>query len=376
MANHRRMRWGVLLLLTAGLAGCGRNDVQVYRIAKEEPQGPETQQNAGMMMPPGHPDTSGGGPSLQWKLPPGWEEAPAGQMRLASFRVKGKDDKVADVGVFPLGGMAGTELDNVNRWRGLVNLQPISEAELPKLAEPVQIAGEQAKIFDLSGETPASGEKTRILVAMMRRNGTSWFFKMTGDDALVAEEKPAFMDFLKSLSFSTATQPALPPSHPPIDSAAMTLPGVSSASSEAKPKWQVPVEWHEIPSGPFLVAKFQVPGSQAQETDVNVSMSAGDGGGLVPNVNRWRRQLGLEGLAGSEVNKLVSNLDVDGGKAMQVEMTGTNAKTGQKARLVAVIVPKSGQTWFYKLMGNEQTVEREKPAFTKFVQTAKYSNAL
>jgi hypothetical protein len=39
---------------------------------------------------------------------------------------------------------------------------------------------------------------------------------------------------------------------------------------------------------------------------------------------------------------------------------------------VAVIVPQGGQTWFYKLMGSGQVVEREKDSFTKFVQAATY----
>jgi hypothetical protein len=53
-------------------------------------------------------------------------------------------------------------------------------------------------------------------------------------------------------------------------------------------------------------------------------------------------------------------------------MSGTDTKTGQKTRLVGVVVPQPGQTWFYKLMGNSQIVEQQKDAFTQFVQTAKY----
>jgi hypothetical protein len=40
--------------------------------------------------------------------------------------------------------------------------------------------------------------------------------------------------------------------------------------------------------------------------------------------------------------------------------------------VVAAIIPQGGRTWFYKLMGNAQVVEKQKDAFTKFVQTAKY----
>jgi len=36
------------------------------------------------------------------------------------------------------------------------------------------------------------------------------------------------------------------------------------------------------------------------------------------------------------------------------------------------MVPRADQTWFYKLMGDLQIVEREKQPFTKFVRTVQY----
>ncbi len=174
-------------------------------------------------MPPGHPDTSGAaGPALEYQRPTDWQEAPPGQMRAASFRVAGKDGKQADVSVIPLPGMAGSDLDNVNRWRGQVGLPGVSEAELAKLAQPVEIAGQPATLYEQAGINPGSGEKTRILAAITRRDGAAWFFKMTGDDDLVAQQKPAFIEFLKSVTFpAAAAQAQLPPSHPPIDAGSM-----------------------------------------------------------------------------------------------------------------------------------------------------------
>ena len=96
-------------------------------MAKDQAQ-PQAQPAA---LPPGHPDTSGSaGPRLEYKRPGGWQEAPPGEMRAASFRVAGKDGKQADVSVVPLPGLAGSDLDNVNRWRGQVGLPGVSEAEL------------------------------------------------------------------------------------------------------------------------------------------------------------------------------------------------------------------------------------------------------
>jgi hypothetical protein len=368
-------RWAPVLLGIL-VSGCGRNDVQVYQVAKEQPQQVAGQPTG---MPPGHPPTSAAAPpALQWKLPAGWQESPPGEMRVASFKVQGKNGKQADVSVVPLPGLVGRDLENVNRWRESVGMPPVAEEELSKLAQPVQVAGQPGQLFEQAGSSPGSGDKTRILAAISRRDGVPWFFKMTGDDALVAEQKPAFVEFLKTLTFEPAGASAqLPPSHPPIGGGMMPPgqpPAPAGASTQSKPVWQVPTGWQETAAGQFLVAKFLVKGAGDDQAAINVSASAGDGGGLVENVNRWRAQLGLERLAEGAVNKLVTPLDVGAGKAALVEMAGADPQSGQKTRLVGAVVAQGSQTWFYKLMGSEPLVQREKDAFSRFVQTAKYPN--
>ncbi len=314
-------------------------------------------------------------------------------MRAASFRVVGKDGKQADVSVVPLPGLAGSDLDNVNRWRGQVGLPGVSEAELAKLAEPVEVAGQPASLYDQAGSNAGSGDKTRILAAITRREGVAWFFKMTGDDAVVAEQKTAFIEFLKSVSFPTGTaqsqlppshppidggntmgQGQLPPSHPPIDGGNMMAQAGAggSSSGQAKPNWEAPSGWKEVPGGQFLVAKFLLTGAANAQASVNVSMSPGDGGGMLANVNRWRNQLGLGSMTEADLAKEVQPLDLPGGKASVADIAGQDAKSGQKSRVLAVVIPRSGETWFYKLMGNAEVVQQEKDAFLKFVQSAKY----
>ena len=143
-------------------------------------------------------------------------------------------------------------------------------------------------------------------------------------------------------------------------------------SSEGKPNWQVPAGWQEVSGGQFLVAKFNITGAEGATAVVNVSSSPGEGGGLAGNINRWRGQLGLGQLSDDDVNQLVTTIDVQGGKASLVDLSGTDARTGQPTRLVGVIVPQSSQTWFYKLMGDAKVVESQKAAFTQFVQGVKY----
>jgi hypothetical protein len=371
-------------------AGCHRDEVKVYRVAKDQDQAqPQTApalptDSPNPALPPGHPDISSAPgaslpaasesarPQLTWKTPGGWTEVPAGEMRVASFKIQGQNGKQADVSVVPLPGLPGTDDANVNRWRGQVGLPPVSPEELKKSGENVEAAGQPAKLYDIAGQNPGNGEAARILGVIQHRDDAVWFFKMTGDSDLVEQQKPAFVAFLKSVSFTAAAAPTgLPASHPPVGDMGTLMAPTATISSKGKPNWQVPAGWQEVSGGQFLVAKFTIAGDSGAVA-VNVSSSPGEGGGLVGNVNRWRGQLGLAPLSEGEVNKSATAIDVQGGKASLVDLSGTDARTGQPTRLVGVMVPQSGQTWFYKLMGNAKVVESQKDAFTQFVQSAKY----
>jgi hypothetical protein len=380
---NKRARLLPVLMLLLLVAGCHRDEVKTYRVAKDQEQSPP--QSAPAMptdspnptLPPGHPDISSASarPQLTWQTPEGWTEVPPGEMRVASFKIQGHNGKQADVSVIPLPGLAGSDEANVNRWRGQVGLPPVSPDALKNSAENVEAGGQPAQLYDIAGQNPANGEPQRILGVIQRRDDMAWFFKMTGDTDLAEQQKPAFVAFLKAVKFTTVpAQAELPSSHPPIGDMGLGAPATAAGpiSSEGKPNWQVPAGWQEVSGGQFLVAKFNITGAEGATAVVNVSSSPGEGGGLAGNINRWRGQLGLGQLSDDDVNQLVTTIDVQGGKASLVDLSGTDARTGQPTRLVGVIVPQSSQTWFYKLMGDAKVAESQKDAFTKFVQTVKY----
>jgi hypothetical protein len=130
-----------------------------------------------------------------------------------------------------------------------------------------------------------------------------------------------------------------------------------------------------MPPSQFLLAEFSVSGADGAKAEVNVAEMGGEGGGLLANVNRWRGQIGLGAVGESDLPHLARTLDVPGGKATLVDFTGVDAKTQTPIRLVGAIVAQNGQTWFYKLMGDQQIVAQQKDAFTKFIQSANYANA-
>jgi len=354
------LRWlacAALLPLASMLTGCGRDDIQVYRIAKDSAQ-----------------------PAQTAALPAGWETAPSGEMRVASFKVKGAAGKMAEVSVIPLAAAPAHDLDNVNRWRGQVSMPPLTEADLAKTAQPVQVAGETGQLYEQAGPNSGSGDQERILVAILHHDDRDWFFKISGDDEVVRSQKDAFLSYLRSFSLPSGnsesgsfTRADAPFAHPPINNAASKVPSTPAPGSDgSKPDWTVPANWKETAPGEFLVAKFLIAGAGQAQAAVNVGASSGNGGGLLMNVNRWRGQLGLSPASQAELGKLATAIDMPTGKANLVELAGTDAKTGQEARMIAVMVPQPAQTWSYKLMGTPALVEANKDAFLKFVQGVKY----
>jgi hypothetical protein len=171
---------------------------------------------------------------------------------------------------------------------------------------------------------------------------------------------------LKSISWEAA--PAMAAANP---HASMTM-GAPAATAPSTSTAGLPAGWSEIPNPPMLTAKYVIQSGGAQ-ADVNVSMLNGTGGGVMANVTRWRvQQLGLPPFSEEEFSKQAQTVDVAGQQGTLVDMTGTDSKTGKKARLVGIILPQANDTWFYKLMGDPQIVEQQKDTFIKFVQTAKF----
>jgi hypothetical protein len=291
-------------------------------------------------------------------------------MRVARFAIRGKDGQVAEVGIMPLVGVSASKADILNLWRGEIRLEPISADALAGLAQKVEVGPWPAELFDMVSTNALIDDKfrTRVLVAMLQQDQTLWLFKIAGADDLVREQRPAFLQFLKSIAFYEDTEATARPPR-------LASTNDREAPSAGKPQWEVPPGWQEQPPGQMVLAKFALPGSDGAKAEVTVSSFPGDAGGPLANVNRWRGQVSLEPVDASQLDRLLTQLEVAGRKAMLFDMTGLDRKTGQRARLIGVIVPSEGQTWFYKLMGHEQVAERQKEAFIKFVQSAKHPNA-
>ncbi len=342
--------WSVTWLL---LSGCGQDPIRVYRAPKEIV-----------------------GRALNWKLPEGWKEETPGQMRVASFSIQGEGDKSAEVSIIPMPRITGRDTEFVNLWREQLRLKPIAKEELGGFTTAVEIGGEQGQMFDLIGEEKTANEPEvmRILAATVTLPSATWFVKMTGASELVGARKSQFVEFLRSLELPAkppeGTLASGPQKRPPASGGARDAesaqPSQGSADQEL-PHWEVPATWKQKQPGSMLLASFSIP-NEEPGTQVTVSALMGDGGGLLLNVNRWRRlNLGLPEISAGELSKVVADLELPSGKATLVDMAH-DAK-----RLLAVVQKVGARTWFYKLLSTEKIVAAEQESFMNFVKSVRYA---
>lgn len=191
------------------LAGCKDREIVTYRAPKDPPPvmpggaAGNSAPNANPAGPVSGDQTMANtavptatGADLTWTAPAHWTAKPASAMRRGSFSIKG-DGGDADLSITAFPGSTGGLLANVNRWRGQLGLAPLADADVAANTTSIDAGELHLTVVDFTGN--ASGKPTRILGAIVPHGTDTWFFKLMGPDQLVANEKPAFLEFLKTI---------------------------------------------------------------------------------------------------------------------------------------------------------------------------------
>lgn len=347
--------WFSILL---GLTACRDSQVAAYRIPKEQDNPPPAAAPAGMTGPAVAVSV---GSELEWTVPADWKAKPGSAMRKGSYAIGEGETPGAELAITAFPGNVGGDLANVNRWRGQLALPPLGEAELGAALTPLSVNGLTMQVIDLTGGS--ADHPLRMLGAIVPHAGATWFFKLTGPDAVVAKARPAYLEFLKTVKASVA--PAAPGPNPAAAApppAEMAGPPVIRAEGPGL-KWTVPARWQPKPAGSMRKATFEIAGANGATAELAVTAFPGDVGGELANVNRWRGQLSLPPIAAGELTGAVQRLTVHGLPVAIVDVTGG------AQQLLGAMVPYGGSTWFFKLTGPADLVAAEKPAFLAFVQS-------
>jgi len=178
-------------------------------------------------LPPGHPpiDASGtpppglppvpegagtGDAALAWTVPAGWiSEKPASSMRRAQYKVPGKAGDGECV-VFYFGpGQGGDPMANAVRWAEQFTLPDGSPAGSAMKTSDLEVGGLKVFVVEVAGTykggmtmtaAPATTKPGyRLLGAVAPGPDANWYFKFTGPDATVNEQRDAFTSMVTSL---------------------------------------------------------------------------------------------------------------------------------------------------------------------------------
>lgn len=196
------------LALSLFAVGCRKGSVESYRVPKEKDPEMPLASSAGSggagtdaapaggtaMAATAVPTAEGAG--LAWTAPAAWKPKQASAMRKGSYLVPGTGGADGDLSVTAFPGDVGGELANVNRWRGQVQLPPIAESDLASNVQRIEANGLNFTIVDFVG---AGANASRILGAIVPYQGATWFFKLTGPDAVVEKAKSDFLAFLQTV---------------------------------------------------------------------------------------------------------------------------------------------------------------------------------
>lgn len=206
-----RCRLPVLSASVVGLCllalGCKKHEIQSYRVQKETstvaapavpPTTPAASTPAGEMASMANtPVATAQGAGLVWTAPAHWTAKAASAMRRGTFTMKGTDGAEAELSITAFPGDVGGPLANVNRWRGQIQLPPITDAELQRDLVHLDFNGLHFDVIDIAGAPGANAQ--RIVGASVAHEGSTWFFKLMGPDRVVAAEKQAFLTFLQTI---------------------------------------------------------------------------------------------------------------------------------------------------------------------------------
>jgi hypothetical protein len=137
---------------------------------------------------------------LSYVIPAGWEDGGPREMRFMTYYAGDPKDP-AELVVSTLGaGSFGDLLENINRWRGQVGLPPVAKEE-DQPVQRMQLGGNPAAMFDMSGPGTPQRPNMRMLLAMVVDGKGVWFFKFIGSHKTVEAEKGNFEAFVKSVEF-------------------------------------------------------------------------------------------------------------------------------------------------------------------------------
>lgn len=310
---------------------------------------------------PASPSSDGLAERLEYELPTGWQELRPTSDRLINLQPAG-DPTASCYLTFLAGGGGGLE-SNVNRWLGQFGGEPLDADAIAALPKHPLLGG-QATLVEVEGTFAAMGGPPQagfaLLGLVISDASGGIFLKFTGPSALVASERANFLALASSIGLKGGSDGGEDAGH---DEHVHE----ETAGAAAGFAFVAPAGWHATEPRPMREVNFTI---QHGAAECYITRLGGDGGGLVPNLNRWRGQFGEAPLTAEELEALervtmlgqaVPVLEVGG------DFKGMDGATKNDQGMLGVAWIGPGESLFVKLVGPREVVHGERANFLAFV---------
>ncbi len=135
-----------------------------------------------------------------------------------------------------------------------------------------------------------------------------------------------------------------------------------SVNTTSDLSWTDPEGWEVLPASSMVLRSYSKE-SPAGPLKLSISAFPGNVGGDLPNVNRWRRQLGLNPVTPDTLDSVLKQEFISGHNWKKVYLSHSG-----KAQLTAYTMS-AGKTWFFKITGPEPAVETIHDWFHSFLSS-------
>ena len=220
--------------------------------------------------------------------------------------------------------------DNISRWCRQYSQEPISEKEIP----------EHSTKIELKELSPEGGE--------------AWIVNLSG----VFAGSPA----MSAPPPSDESDPHAGLSEP-VDP---NQPAKPTNSSKQEIQVKIPSHWKPGKEGGIIRREVSLAvGEGEAAADIFITRLPASVNDLASNISRWRGQVALPDIPAAETAKDAQEITVDGVPGHFVELIGPD-KT-----ILAAMVKKGEDAWFFKLLAPKGLAEKEKATFREFVTSSK-----
>jgi hypothetical protein len=242
---------------------------------------------------------------ITFETPPQWRRKSGPRPRYATLMLGPKGEGL-EITITKLGPESSDVRQNVDRWRNQLGLPPLDDETFRKLHNNIKVDGIPATRVDWVGVFQEEAMPKQMPPQRARRDALP--FRYTTPEGWEAR--------------------------PPMEKQGVSLPLV-----------------------------FRLRGN-GQEAEMTAMALPEDGGGVALNVNRWRGQVGLAPIDGTQIEREARALKVAEKQAVYVDLSGTGATA---KRILGVILPLGRETWFFTLKGSAELVGKEQSHFEAFL---------